>query len=93
MIKLWSFFYLGHSGQEGNDNADKAATWGQNDGGRNVENMRECMEWLEASTRAEQEDADAEAESDVGQEDADESRVWYAATSQRLGASRRICSY
>ena len=49
----------GHSDQHGNDKADEAATWGQNGGGRNVENMRECMEWLETSTRAEQEEEEA----------------------------------
>lgn len=41
----------GHSNQQGNDAADKAATWGQNGGSKNVENMKECMEWLEMSTR------------------------------------------
>ena len=35
----------------GNDSADKAATWGQNGGSKNVENLRECMEWLLASTQ------------------------------------------
>ena len=49
----------GHSNQDGNDKADKAATWGQNGGSKNVENMVECMEWLEASTRNAQEDAEA----------------------------------
>ncbi len=49
----------GHSNQEGNDKADKAATWGQRGGRKNVENMVECMEWLEASTRNTQEDAEA----------------------------------
>ena len=51
----------GHSDQHGNDKADEAATWGQNGGGRNVENMRECMEWLETSTRAEEEEEEEEA--------------------------------
>ena len=41
----------GHSGNTGNDSADKAATWGQNGGSKNVENLRECMEWLLASTQ------------------------------------------
>lgn len=54
----------GHSNQEGNDKADKAATWGQNGGGKNVENMVECMEWLEASTRIAQEDAKATKKKD-----------------------------
>ena len=31
--------------------ADKAATWGQNGGSKNVENLQECMEWLLASTQ------------------------------------------
>ena len=41
----------GHSGNDGNDSADKVATWGQNGGSKNVENLRECMEWLLASTQ------------------------------------------
>ena len=41
----------GHSGNVGNDTADKAATWGQNGGSKNAENLRECMEWLLASTQ------------------------------------------
>ena len=48
----------GHSNEEGNDKADKAATWGQNGGSKNVEDMQECMAWLEESTRAEQEDTE-----------------------------------
>ena len=48
----------GHSNHQGNDAADKAATWGQNGGSRNVENTQECMEWLEMSTREEQEEDD-----------------------------------
>lgn len=48
-IKLHWVKVRGHSNQQGNDNADKAATWGQN-GGTNMEDMTECIEWLEAST-------------------------------------------
>ena len=36
----------GHSGHEGNNAADDVATWGQNGGSKNVENMTECMDWL-----------------------------------------------
>ena len=46
----------GHSDHKGNDAADKAATWGQNGGSKNVENMTECMEWLKELTREEQEE-------------------------------------
>ena len=46
----------GHSDHKGNDAADKAATWGQNGGSKNVENMMECMEWLKELTREEQEE-------------------------------------
>ena len=41
----------GHSENVGNDSADKAATWGQNGGTQNAENLRECMDWLLASTQ------------------------------------------
>ena len=46
----------GHSNQHGNDKADKSATWGQNGGRKNAENMTECMEWLKASTQVKEED-------------------------------------
>ena len=56
----------GHSGNKGNDAADKAAAWGQNGGSKNVENLRECMEWLLASTQnaADTDDTDAERRRD-----------------------------
>ena len=50
-IKIHWVKVRGHSGNTGNDSADKAATWGQNGGSKNVENLRECMEWLLASTQ------------------------------------------
>eukprot|EP01043_Picozoa_sp_COSAG02_P073012 COSAG02_NODE_14013_length_1321_cov_41.096563_1_plen_127_part_00 len=65
----------GHSKNVGNDAADKAATWGQNGGSKNVENLQECMEWLLASTQTQATD-DAEAnvdddvDADVGSADA-----------------------
>ena len=46
----------GHSNQHGNDKADESATWGQNGGRKNVENMTECMAWLKASTQVKEED-------------------------------------
>ena len=52
----------GHSNQHGNDKADKSAGWGQNGGRKNVENMAECMEWLEESTRAAEDDRDMKDE-------------------------------
>ena len=58
----------GHSRNVGNDAADKAATWGQNGGSKNVENLQECMEWLLASTQVQAED-DAHANADVDADD------------------------
>ena len=56
----------GHSKNVGNDAADTAATWGQNGGSKNVENLQECMEWLLASTQTQAtDDADADADDDA----------------------------
>eukprot|EP01043_Picozoa_sp_COSAG02_P077945 COSAG02_NODE_17313_length_1012_cov_91.611172_2_plen_114_part_00 len=47
----------------------KAATWGQNGGSKNVENLQECMEWLLASTQTQMtDDADADADDDADED-------------------------
>ena len=59
----------GHSKNVGNDAADKAATWGQNGGSKNVENLQECMEWLLASTQTQMtDDADADVDDDADED-------------------------
>ena len=57
----------GHSDQHGNNKADDSATWGQNGGRKNVEDMERCMEWLEGSTEtADAQAAEAERELNAG---------------------------